>query len=423
MRHILSIIACVLLLFSCKKEDSSNRDGENESPSPATGSRMELTLDSIFLYAKQVYLWHDALPDYQTFAPRQRYSTIKPEFYGYTAALFDLSQRKLNPAGFPYEQPVISGKPKYSYLTEIGSTAEVLAKANHIANPESTGEPLFWNTADKRIAYLYVPAFPDLATVSNTWNTAFMQLAAAKTSDLIVDLRNNAGGYVQTAKYMANLIAPDALEGKRMFTEVFNTLLQSNKAAILKKQLYRNAAGNTVPYQGRLATMADVDYSAKANAHYFQKNGGPNNVQRLYFIVSNQTASASELLIHIFRPYLPVTLIGQQTFGKPVGFFPIKIDNYALYLSSFVLENAQGKADYFNGMPPDIELANLPKSVTFSVMDPAIAAALTAIGYPLKNSSNAGQRNAAVKSDAAQVAPIPLLKTQFTLLPAVVALD
>ena len=43
------------------------------------------------------------------------------------------------------------------------------------------------------------------------------------------------------------------------------------------------------------------------------------NLKTIYFIVSENTASASELIINGLKPYINVKLVGTQTYGKHVG--------------------------------------------------------------------------------------------------------
>jgi hypothetical protein len=42
-------------------------------------------------------------------------------------------------------------------------------------------------------------------------------------------------------------------------------------------------------------------------------------LQKVYFIISEATASASELIINGMRPYIDVRLVGTKTVGKQVG--------------------------------------------------------------------------------------------------------
>ncbi|MEH6308612.1 S41 family peptidase [Olivibacter sp. CPCC 100613] len=345
---------CVLcfLLPSCQREEPVPVD---EMMSPATGTRMEFTLDSIFLYAKQVYLWGDVLPTYTEFNPRTRYGSVKPELSAYKTELYDISQLNINlQTGNPYESPVYAGSPKYSYLEQGSVSIPTMEKAT-LSDTSSDVIPVYKliKNDNKKIAYISLTSFPELIAIKEQLDAIFHSFAKAEVTDIIVDLRSNGGGYVGTAEYVANLIASSGLTGKVMYTEAFNSLMQEGKATLLKNQLYRDANGNTINYRGRLATMADVNFSKKANTVLFEKKGILETVKQIYFIVSGHTASASELLISCMKPYFDVKLVGERTYGKPVGFFGIHIDTYTLYLSSFILQNAAGWYDYFEGMQPD----------------------------------------------------------------------
>lgn len=348
---------CLLLLLiicgGCKKDKQINIDDE-EVISPTTGSRTEFTLDSIFLYAKQVYLWNDALPGYSNFNPRGKYIDIKPELSAFKSELFDISQLKINPVtARPFEFSNY-GTPKYSFL-EAGRTAGGGTRAG-IVTGEAVLASRMIQSGDKIIAYIALGSFPALNNAKPKLNQVFDEMATYKPKYLVLDLRFNGGGYVETAEYVANLIAPRTLNGKTMYLEQFNTTLQSGKATILRHQPYLDETGKTVIYNGRLATLADVDYTEMGNTYKFNKQGNLETIQDIYVIVSGQTASASELLISCLRPYFNMKLIGERTYGKPVGFFGINIDQYAVYLSSFLIKNADGWSDYFKGMEPDLNV-------------------------------------------------------------------
>ncbi|WP_257658933.1 S41 family peptidase [Parapedobacter lycopersici] len=150
------------------------------------------------------------------------------------------------------------------------------------------------------------------------------QFEAAGIDELIVDLRYNGGGAVVTADYLANLLAPPA---------VGNGLMYSYK---LNDELVKGGWQKDVfPTQ------------------YFDK---PNGLQldRIYFLVTEGTASASELLINTLEPHIDVKLIGEnRTYGKPVGNFAWDIMNVDLYAVSFQTFNSEGYGDYFSGFPVD----------------------------------------------------------------------
>ena len=75
---------------------------------------------------------------------------------------------------------------------------------------------------------------------------------------------------------------------------------------------------------------------------------------RIAFIGTRGTASASELVINAFVPYLRANaaLIGTNTFGKPVG--QIALDRAAcddrLRPVAFATQNAERRGDYYTGL-------------------------------------------------------------------------
>jgi hypothetical protein len=363
----LGIIAFAAGLPACRKGAAVT----SELPvSPTTGTRTQFTLDSIYLYAKQIYLWSDVLPSYTKFNPR-KYASGLTDLNAFNNELFDISQLKVNPqSGLKYEEPVDPGSPKYSFITELNNSGTLAA----ISTP-TLNAVLKDTVAGKNVAYIALGSFPELSTCKDELDAAFVRIAATNPQQLVVDLRYNGGGFVETAEYVADLIAPPSLNGKVMFSEQYNALLMASDASILKNQIYYDANGKTVIYEGRTANLADVDYTEAGNTHKFRKKGGLETVKDIYFITSAATASASELLISSMKPYFNVVLVGGTTYGKPVGFFPVKINVYSIYLTSFLIRNAQGWSDYFQGIPADVEVTpedepvlGNPEEVCFSTI-------------------------------------------------------
>ena len=63
-------------------------------------------------------------------------------------------------------------------------------------------------------------------------------------------------------------------------------------------------------------------------------------------------------MINSLKPYLDVKIVGKKSYGKPVGFFPIRIDKYDVYYSMFSTTNSLGQGNYFDGFPVDSEKAD-----------------------------------------------------------------
>lgn len=201
----------------------------------------------------------------------------------------------------------------------------------------------------KKVGYLVFNSFVSLKSAQDTLSNVFKAFAADGVTDLVVDLRYNGGGYVETAEYLANLIAPSSASGSVMYTAYYNSNLTTGNEKTLKllaKQWRRDDNNQSYNY-------GQVDYSVSGNTFHFSKQGTL-NVKRVYFIVTEATASASELTINCLRAVsgLNVQLIGSTTYGKPVGFFDIDIDKYEMYIPEFETKNGKGEGGYYSGMQP-----------------------------------------------------------------------
>ncbi|MFC5282108.1 S41 family peptidase [Pedobacter alpinus] len=454
MRQTFIKITLVSILISaffsaCKKDNISN----NDSPI-ATGSRDELTKDSMFLYAKELYLWNTDLPTYNVFNPRGRFNSgdlitqLKDELFAITR--FGINPLNSRPYEFNEEDP---NDTKYAYIEDLITSGKLTAVPNtsgainnsgegndfgfslalvgslnnyriyfQFASPGSpsalkglgrgdyidqidgrtigtnfnaesdfintainnstitiegkkkdgtsysyilnktkyTSSPIYKDTVltngSKKIGYLAYAKFTDEKNSKAALTNVFAKFATANVTDLVIDLRYNGGGFVSTAEDLLNLIAPSSLNSKVMFIETYNAALQAGRASILKNQPIRDQDDKIVFVNGKVANYADnVSYDQASNTSYFSKAGGLNNISKVVFITTENTASASELVINSLKPYLDVKTVGSKSYGKPVGFFPVRIDKYELYLSSFSTRNSLGEGNYFAGIVPNYE--------------------------------------------------------------------
>ncbi len=104
---MLITLISISVISACKKSEPA--PAVTPTPTPVAATRDELTKDSIFLYAKELYYWNTSLPTYEAFKPRS-YSSNETELYAIT-------QFSLNPAtGKPYEYVNGSTSPKYSFF-------------------------------------------------------------------------------------------------------------------------------------------------------------------------------------------------------------------------------------------------------------------------------------------------------------------
>jgi carboxyl-terminal processing protease len=209
-----------------------------------------------------------------------------------------------------------------------------LTTATYTVNPVITYK-VFNEGNGHIVGYIVFNSFTALTNAQPQLNTAFNYFIANGVNDLVVDLRYNGGGDGETAAYLDDLIVPSANTGTLMYTQYFNSNLQSNDYPLLAKKFTINP-GDFLPANNQVKFAKALTL----------------NLNRVFFIVTGATASSSELTINNLRPELNVQLIGDTTYGKPVGEIPIPINKYILYSPQLYVENSANQGDYYSGMAP-----------------------------------------------------------------------
>ena len=225
----------------------------------------------------------------------------------------------------------------------------------------------------------------------------FAELQSQNITELVVDLRYNGGGSVQTCTYLASLITGQ-FTGEIFAKQIWNSKLMA--------------------YIDSVNSNSDPDDDLDFNNHFVdQTTGGVNlpslGLNRVYFLTSGRSASASELLINGLAAHIDVIQIGGTTYGKNVGSITLYdyIDNnnevknpnhrYAMQPIVLKIANNDGFADYADGLPPEpnnnprLSFVSARESVSsFGVLgsptEPFLAAALNQI------SPDANARKAAI---------------------------
>jgi carboxyl-terminal processing protease len=226
----------------------------------------------------------------------------------------------------------------FSDLVTGASTTVTLVAAQITTVPVPKTKVL--DTATGPVGYV---VFNDFALPSEgQLATAFQQLSAAKVKDLVLDLRYNGGGYGFIAAELAYMIAGTRTAGKVFSKDTYNR----------KRVDETNDPDSTTPFYN-LASGYDGS-GTQANAPLPTLN-----LNRVYVIGTEDTASASELVINGLRGIdVEVVLIGTTTFGKPYGFVPE--DNCGItYLAVEIQSaNAKGVTDYTEGFKPTCTVAD-----------------------------------------------------------------
>jgi carboxyl-terminal processing protease len=169
----------------------------------------------------------------------------------------------------------------------------------------------------RKVGYLFFRNF--VQPSKDALTEAFAALKTAGATDLVLDLRYNGGGLVDVAVHLASLIGGARTNGQVMLNYVHNDKIGP---ALNKTTRFTN------PEQAL-------------------------NLQRLVAITTRSSASASELVINALRPYIQVTIVGDSTYGKPVGQYGLRFCEKILYPVAFSIKNANLEGDFFDGLPAD----------------------------------------------------------------------
>ncbi|MFK8016312.1 MAG: S41 family peptidase [Gammaproteobacteria bacterium] len=224
------------------------------------------------------------------------------------------------------------------YIDAMGSTLQAqLTKG--LVTIETVTLTTEFDVAGRTVGYLAFrnfvePSFDALAD-------AFAQLNAAGVESLILDLRYNGGGLVDVAEQLGSLIGGAQVVGETFARRVHN------------------------------ANNASRDFDA-----LFSTEPNALSITDLVVITTGSTASASELVINSLIPFIPVTVVGEASFGKPVGAYQFEFCDKVAVPTAFASVNALGDGDFFDGFVPDCPAADDLDRALGDPMEASLAEAL-----------------------------------------------
>jgi len=358
LKKSIILLSCTLILSAC----GSSNNAENAN------TLLELSekqfVHELFL---NEYLWYEDVAsnvDYESFSTRDeminRYKVTPPDRWSFSLSqkeYEDFANQKTQGFGFGFDTNfrlfiVRINAPAYEKLfrgdklLEINGqpiTLENLSQASENINVQTTFTLLrngveltqtvtpseySFNVSEgkviakngKNIAYLRYDSFTESSVAE--FETIFTRFKAANVSELIIDMRYNGGGSVGTASALLDNIT---------------------NAYPNKRQVYLDWNQN---YQGRNETFS-------FESQDFQ-DGNELSMKRVFFLVTENSASASELVISALTPYLGrsnVITIGTNTHGKPVGMSGRIYNNNLYFIVNFLVRNNNSISTPFTGIP------------------------------------------------------------------------
>ncbi|MBW6478414.1 MAG: hypothetical protein K0B37_03230 [Bacteroidales bacterium] len=393
-RHLLYfILASVLFIAACNKDDDPEPDINEEN-------------EEFYEFMKDWYFWNDNIPNINPssyedifevleairFRPLDRWSFITDwqEFlayfqdsrfigYGFGSSWDGSGKLRISfihDAGDLYKNGVRRG-----WIVESinGTAISQGVNVNQLLGPNEEGisntfvfrkpdnstiemtvakKEIITNTVlhhevleveNIKIGYMVLQSFRE--PTEEELKNVFADFYAEGIDELILDMRYNGGGLTRIATQLASLIGGPALAGQPFAKTVYNA----------NKEDQYNRTDNFLNLENSLG------------------------LTRLITIATRASASASEMVINGLTPYMDVYIVGNTTYGKPMGSNVFNYDNtWALAPITFKVRNASDEGDYFDGLPVDIPA---PDDLTRNFGDPEESSLQTAIAFILTGST------------------------------------
>ncbi|MEA2029169.1 MAG: S41 family peptidase [Campylobacterota bacterium] len=191
--------------------------------------------------------------------------------------------------------------------------------APSIYNYSVTQYDIFVLKSEKLVGWLRYDQFSS-SSITELEN-AFNYFKLNKIDELIIDLRYNGGGSLTITSILMDKIAGYNNHNKVQFTLQYND-----------KLFYQNS-----------------------HYRFEQDDNSLSTLSRVFLLTTDNSASASEILINSLKPYMQVYTIGSTTHGKPVGMSGRTNGEYIYWLINFLIVNKHEEGAFFGGIAPTCE--------------------------------------------------------------------
>lgn len=197
---------------------------------------------------------------------------------------------------------------------------------------------IFTKMLDENVGYIRITEFKHNSVAD--FSAAIKELKGNDAKALVIDLRNNPGGYADSVIKMTDILLP----------------------------------------KGTIAYLENN----KGERQYFESDAKCLNLP-MAVLINKGTASASELMAGSLQAYGKAVIVGKKSYGKAVGQAPIMLtEDTAIYLTTARYYTPKGVCIDKLGIKPDIDV-ELPENLAPRISeltvseDPQLEAALESV--------------------------------------------
>lgn len=231
-----------------------------------------------------------------------------------------------------------------SYKLTNSDDVTIQMHSNYAENPIYMDS--VYTEGSQKVGYLVYNFFArDKGDNSNSYDKHLMDRLSSMQSqgitDMVLDLRYNGGGAVSSAIALSSALVKDRSTDNILVTSEYNSIVHNSM---------RNQYGANYNKEYFIDKIEGTSYPIPAM-----------NLPRLYVLVKDWTASASEFVINGLSPYMDVILVGETTYGKNVGSISIYEENdpnnkWGMQPIIVRYANSLGFSDFTAGFTPDYEV-------------------------------------------------------------------
>lgn len=395
----------ILLLNSC----SSNEPFSLEEPTIPSENAYEAQNRWIYSQMNRNYLWREDLPDSLACNFNQNTkeffeSILSPkDRFSYLTTNSNYSPSRQNSWGFAYQKFMdrngrvgmqVLYKIRYNqnitegdWLMAIDNEEATFVKleiseeglfeiipnsefeiSSSISGIDSSINTVICDTVyvvnNRKIGYMCYVEFDDIADLHDPMR----KFKESNITELILDLRYNPGGFVNTCNFLCNCIVPES---------AYDNVFQQCSYNDILSAYYEKTTG-----YDRTFTFFKRPHNNDATTIGIQVV--PLNLKRIFILTSKHTASASEAAIICMRPYMDVTMIGETTVGKGVGSRNFSDNQYKYAIQPIIMRyyNSLGETTPDEGLTPDYYVSDgysTPKREIGDTQEPLLNYALSLI--------------------------------------------